>query len=347
MNVSAKPLPLEQWLEQPAAQANLKKIARTVASAVCAGSLHPGFLDSYAPGAAVNDALVDEIQSLLTLFLLERQSKLRGAYQADPARFHAYLKTAFLNHWRDKTRVKDNDLSGYFHHRLGDVLRQSPAFHTRAKPKQPFCYTLNPRGVAIPRLTTEDMEAIPFPAEMVQTRDYEAIKSAETIRALAAYFWKRVVALWQGQPVWAAIDDLALWVERYIPLNGPARALSRAHEAVDPETLAGPNSFSDEIDLEPDEINQWARNFVNRLTPKEQKAFYLKWSRDWRLEQIAQSLGYQSASGAHHAIAKSQDKLRAFVVTLPGLSPPDLNRQALTLFFETVLSILKNERLTP
>lgn len=283
MSISAKPLLLDQWLTQPATQAILKAIARSVARSVSSGSLAPVLLDAHVVDAPLGNASVDEIQSLLALFILETQSKLQSVYQADPARFHAYLKTAFLNHWRDKTRVKDHDLSGYFYHRIGDVLRQSTAFQTRAKPRQPFCYTLQPNSVAISRLTAEDIEAIPFPDEIVKTRAFEAIKCAKTITALAAYFWKQVAALWQGQAVWLAIGDLALWVERFIPFNRPTQALSGDHEAIDPDTLAAPNPSPDEIDFEPDEIKQWAQVFVNRLNAKEQKAFYLKWSRPIRL----------------------------------------------------------------
>jgi len=338
---------LKEWLGRPETQKILNTVARSVARSLQTGSLSMTFLNHDAPYNTDFESLIEEIQSHLGLFILEKEAHLQTVFHTDPTHFYFYLQKSFFNYWRDKTRQRDTDPDRYLYKRCGDILRNAPAFYTKASPAQPFCYSMKPDSIAIPLLTTEDVNAVAFPDHLVKARQYETINRKKALMALAEYFWRKIVFLWGNQPVWIAISDLLTWIALYVPLKATPKAVLPDYDDIDPESLPDKKPPPDESLFEPAKVEHWAQMFVNRLTNKEKNAFYLRWHNQCNDTAIARQLGYRGTSGAQYILNKTEKKLRSFLNGLPWLSPDDLNPAAFRLFFKTVLNNLKNETMTP
>lgn len=183
-------------------------------------------------------------------------------------------------------------------------------------------------------MTDEDINPVAFPDHLVKARQYVAINHKKALTALAQYFWRKIVQLWEHQPVWIAIGDLLTWIALYVPLKTAHNAVRADYDSVNLQILADPGRTPDESLFDPARVEQWAQLFVNRLTTKEKKAFYLRWHKRCNDTAIARQLGYEGTSGAQYTLNKTEKKLRSFLNPLPWLSQDDLNPEAFALFLQ-------------
>ena len=142
---------LKQWLGHPETQHSLNIIACSAAQSIRTGTLSMTFLNPDASYKTDYAFLVEDIQSHLSLFILEKEAHLQEMFHTDPTHFHFYLKKSFFNFWRDKTRQRDADPDRYLYKRCCDILRNAPDVYTKAEPPQPFCYSMKPESISIPR----------------------------------------------------------------------------------------------------------------------------------------------------------------------------------------------------
>jgi len=68
--------------------------------------------------------------------------------------------------------------------------------------------------------------------------------------------------------------------------------------------------------------------------------FVLRHGHDLSLKNIAEKLGYKGSSGPKYPLDSAERKLRFFLRDLPWLSPDDLNKEAFSLFRDTLLGEL-------
>ena len=360
---------IRKWLGSPAGEALTRKLAKRVYHRLHSHSLslyrHGG--ESVAVESA--EAAVLEIQSELTLFVLENRGGLQKRLMAAGAQKGAYLQTAFTNHLIDRSRNPAADPFRYMYKRVRDLMDSAPGFHLIAKPQKGSAFSMRPQNRFILPLDDEDLESIPFPYGRIQSVDFQSVNKKDAILELAAYFWKCVSRMWEDAPVWTDIRDFVRWLQRHISLGDPAveergDVSKNVRGKRRPEQKDGGGSYSDDIfesvpDVQaqpdrlyydPDRIKTWAENFANGLSPKEAEVFYLRYEAGMGFEEIANKLGYQGPSGPKYRLDQIEAKLRYFLVDLPWVSPDgrqNPNPEAFDLFQNTLLLFLKKSFTEP
>jgi len=147
--------------------------------------------------------------------------------------------------------------------------------------------------------------------------------------------------MWGQLPVWIDLRDFVAWIGRHISLKAPT---------VRTEDVAGPSAKDevpdnaqnpDALYYDRDLVIRWAENFSNRLSKNERDVYKLSYGASLNLREMARELNYKGSSGPKYILECINGKLRLFLRDLPWLSPDDFNRDAFSLFMDTVISILK------
>jgi hypothetical protein len=68
-------------------------------------------------------------------------------------------------------------------------------------------------------------------------------------------------------------------------------------------------------------LPQWAENFLNQMSLKQQTAFFFYFCDEMTLEETAEKMGLKQASGVTYHLDEAKSLLRYFLRDLPGLSP--------------------------
>ena len=355
---------IRKWLGSHAGEALTRKLAERVYRRLHS---HGSFLYRHGGVSTAvehTEAAVLEIQSELTLFVLENRGGLQTKLVAAGAQRGAYLQTAFINHLIDRSRNPSADPFRYMYKRVRDLLDSAPDFHLIANPPKGSAFSMRPQNRSILPLDDEDLESIPFPYGRIQSVDFQSVNTKGVIVELAAHFWKCVSKMWEDASVWTDIRDFVRWLQRHVPLGGPAiegcgdvsekvrgkrnpeqkGAAAGYYSADTLESLPDARSQPDRLYYDPDRIKAWAEHFANRLSRKEAKVFYLRYEDGMGFEEIAEKLEYQGPSGPKYRLDQIEAKLRYFLMDLPWVSPDGRqspNPEAFDLFRNTLLLFLK------
>ena len=329
-----------KWLESEEGQTALTRIARSVVADARSRYLSPEYLKLESLYDSENELLA-EIRQELALFILEKKS-LQERLTAEGDNFKAYLKTAFIHHWIDKTRRSNLDPWRNLYKRAATVLSQSSDFHTTVKGAQGTAFSMAHECVSITPSSSEDLSEIPFPDQIIESRDFDHINKKENLLALAAYFWKKVSGIYGKKPVLIDLRDLINWIGLHLTLSPPKPAgeYQEGEKPFDHGATIG--STPDTENFNPELVKHWAENFAETLNNKEKSVTYLAYKEEISLKDIAKELGYKGPSGPKYQLDQVENKLRFFLRDLPWLSHDDLNEEAFSLFLDTLLFILKN-----
>ena len=328
-----------KWLESEEGQNVLTRIARFVMIDARSRNLSPEYLKRASLYDSENEILT-EIRQELALFILEKKN-FQKRLTAEGDNFKAYLKTAFIHHWIDKTRRLDLDPWRHLYKRAATVLSQSSRFFSSVRGEQGTAFSMVPEFVLITPLSSEDFSEILFPDHMLESREFEHMNKKVNILALAAYFWKRISGIYGKRPVLIDLRDFINWIGLHVPLS-PLKQTDEYQQGDKPfDQGSAVDSTPDKRNFNPELVKQWAENFAAKLNQREKSVAYLSYKEDIGLKDIAKKLGYKGPSGPKYQLDRVEDKLKFFLRDLPWLSPDDLDEEAFSFFLDTLLFILK------
>jgi len=330
------------WLSKPDTLNLLTRIAGSTARGL---QHYPGLttaLPAPIPDGPVSEERIADIVSELCLFLLENRQRLgKMPFVGNPA---AYLRQAFLNHLREKTRKQDRDNFRYLYKRVADTLRKAADVYSGPAGGNISVFSLQRPAHPIQALTFEDFSEIPFPVQCVDALTYEAVNKKKALLDLARYFWKQVSGLHGGAAVEVPLRDFVRWLGLHIPLAG------RGDRETAVEELPDPHSAPDQVYFDAAAVKTWAHNFARRLSPRQGLVLVLLHAEGLGYAEIARQTGYRGPSGPKMAAKNIEAQLRDFLIELPWVSPDgcrDAHPEALGLFWQTLLDDLKKKRSTP
>lgn len=358
---------IARWLETKEALAVLMDLARAVCRHL---ALHRiplptgGYID---PGRPLNPQYVEEAASELALFLVAYAERFQHLGNTPPHHRVHYLRRAFINHCLEKARGKATGRFRYLYKRTADVLRSSDHFYTRAIKAGGMVFSRFPDARSPAALTEDDLALIPFPGDKGFS-GYGAVNRRPRLVFLAGYFLDCLAERWQTSEVAVQVKDFIAWIGRHVALDA-GYAVSeadptirstdeipgvRSEAAEDAQGMADhgyrPDLLYETHYFEPRAVRRWARQFAERLNPREAAVFSLRFGSGAGFESIARRCGYKGPSGPKYALTRIQEQLKFFMRDLPWLSPAAdgrLNTAAFDLFMETLLSILKKRRRVP
>ena len=338
---------IRKWFEHPE---DIKRIIEDVA-----GALYPLLkarkisLPIYSPGELISknkEDMVHDLTSELILFLLQNASHIHQRLMAAGKGRAQYLKTAFLNHCKDKYHSLKANRFKYLYKRSADILRNSDKFHTMARQPDISCFSICHESRQIPPLTQEDCSKIPFPEHKTHL-NFNKINSKDRILKLAHHFLTHLFQIHGNTPVRVDLRDFIQWIGLHVDLtdsitdrmepSNPIRCPTRGGENHGdiPDASFRPDHLYENLHFDQSLVVKWGEIFSARLTQKEKLLFYLRYGEKLGLGQIADKSGYKSPSGPQYQFDKIEDKLRLFLRDLPYLSPEeghDTNEEAFTFF---------------
>jgi len=268
---------------------------------------------------------------------MEKADRIEPQVLCEIANPDAYIYASFINHLKESARKRGTDAGRYLYKRATSVFSKAKPAMTVKKTKQSSAFSLRPaeENRSIPSLTDDDLAAIPFPMDQVQRLDFDAVNQKTALMTLGAHFWNTVFEMWGRTPVWIEVYDFIRWVQRHV-------TMPRLVSLEEIEALAGPvGDPADDASFDPEKVKAWARLFANHLNPKEKSVLLMRHGKGLSLEKIARALKYKGASGPVYHLENAEEKLRHFLRDLPWLTPEDINPEAFTLFYETLMRFLK------
>jgi hypothetical protein len=339
---------IKRWLETPEAETILSNVAKSLLIEALSRKLCFSFLGHEVIHNHEKTELLRDIQSELTLFILENKSNIHHTIVTTDRNLHILLKSAFINYWITKTRSPDKDPQRYLYKRAADLLRKSDTFHTISIKQRSTAFSVASKSTKIPPLALEDIRGIAFPQKIAETAEYRNINKKKILIDLANYFWNKVSEMWGGKPVWVDLRDFINWIGIYVQVNVPA-LIRESPGQTDPfgekfiggegNLYQGLNPEETYFDLE--QVKKWSKNFAHILKEKEKEIFYMQHRLNMSLEDIGKKMGYKAASGPKYILDNAEQKLKFFLRDLPWLSPDDFNKEAFSVFRESLLSELK------
>ncbi len=339
MNESEDLLEIRKWLQRKDVDTLLTKAARSIVSEAAFRNLQP---IEYEGRLNNKEDFLEDTRQELICFILERKTLIKRILASGGRGIPFLLKSAFINHLIDRSRKCERDPERSLYKRIADILRKSPEFRSRAQRGRGSSFTMIDGSVSIPPLTDEEIERIDLPRELRGVPNNEQVRQKKTVLVLASHFWKEVSGLWEGSPVWVDIRDLVRWIGRWVPMQAVTRADNFPDGTNPVDFVHAPGPPPDSSVFDPSRIQKWAALFAETLGDSEKAVLYYRHGRSLSFKQIAARLGYSRASGPMHPLRNAEHKLRYFVRDLPWLSPDDLNREAFSIFFDAILSVLKN-----
>ncbi len=337
--------PIRIWLGTTEAQTVIRRASRQIAGEVRLRSLSLNFLQKDFLGQSHESELLNDIISELSLFILENATRWRDQFQPQHPHAHIYLKKAFISHWISRTRRADRDPKRHVYRRVQMLLKQAPGFFTHSDNNQKTAFSRMAENGKISRLLEDDLDEIPFPPVEC---DYESINRKAVLLDLAGYFWDRVSAMWEGRPVWVDLRDFTNWLERFVFLGGAIQEGGGVYEDDPLDRLPHPGPGPDRIPVDPERIRCMAHRFARGLDAKEKTVFFMIHETDAPLREVALAVGYKGSSGPKYALDRIHERLGTLLREEPAFAPGETDREeAFSLFFHTLLSILKNRDKRP
>lgn len=339
---------MDQWLSSSKGRSIIHGAARSILHDVRQKRLSLLFLNLGRSAVENPEALLDEIQSALTLFLLEKKDTSLQGLSHDP---NAAIKLQhwFVRYWIDQTRRPDQDRYRYLYKRITNVLRNSDQFYIYAPDQKGTFFSTAPENQTTAPLCDEDLEGIDMPTEMAQLAGFDSINNKNTISAIAGHFWEQVSALFKGKAVWVEIKTLMAWIGRTVSFENMLETAQNLDDNLGAGLTFDRIESSEQSIYDPEIVKIWAKKAAMVLSKNERLVFYLRYGRDMGLQTIAEHMGSQgrSAGRSSYWLDKAHNRLKTFLRDLPWLSPEDLDENAFSLFRETLLDHLKEMVLMP
>lgn len=320
---------LEKWLKNPEAQRTLSKTARSIAEYIKLKHLSPGPADD----------LQEDIRSDLILFILENRTRIQKLLISGNG--HYYLRKAFINYRIEKARKPLKDPQRYLYKHAADVFRASEVFYTSLGRKRAVAFSMHAESIPIPPLAKEDLGEIGFPYQALEKLEYEAVNKKRVLLELGRYFLTQISEIWRNKPVRVDLRDFIKWIGLYVPIRSPVQ-VNGLYSGSLSDLLPDYDSVADKCSFDPELVRKWARNFAARLNEKESAVFLLRHGYQLGLKEIAEKLGYKGLSGPKYPLDHAERKLRFFLCDLPWLAPDDLNKEAFSLFRDTLIEALSD-----
>jgi len=320
----------------------------------------------------IHNSDVDTLKSELVLFLLERPKFI--AEISDSKQIAKRLKYSFINYCRDRARKLDKDNFAYMVKYAGDVIRKSEKLKTSAIAGQGTWFSNKDTNIRCSSLYDDILKQIPFPIEICDRMDFDAVRNSETLIRLTEYFAESVSSYF-GKPVLVGLNDFVRWLKLHVLMVSEKEMLAKREERNKNRNDNDPYNLEKEVfgnshDSDEDDyvhgyfiekiyeqgmayrpmLKGWAEKFYNRLDPVEKKIFYLKYCEEKTLSKIAEEIGFKSPSAISYQLEEIKDKLRFFLSDLPLVSPePDgtCDEEAFLEFIEHLKFFLKKEFQTP
>lgn len=346
MDGGQEDLSIRDWLGSAEGLDLLGRVARSLCAEAASRALSAALFGRNPAQKPSGEEMWAEIRAELSVFVLEREPLLGRILRLPSGVRHRVLKQAFIHHWISRTRTPEKDRRRYLYKRIADLIREDGRFYTRTHPRRGTTYTMDPEAVSVPPLLREDLSAIPFSKGQGGSGTYETLNKKEVLLTLAGHFWEVACGLWGGKAVWLAVRDLVAWIGLYVSLESGLE-ISLETERGDAACGGVGPPTADGTAFDAQSVKAWARKFSGRLEAREREVFHLFYGAGLNLEQVAEKLGYAGPSGPKYRLDQAVQKLKSFLRDLPWLAPDDLNEEAFSLFFETLLADLKNERLSP
>ncbi len=330
---------IRQWLSEPAGRQLLRKVAFATRRRLDFGKYRVSISGSGVSDDSPDrdDSLISELESELCLFIMEKADHIEPLILCETANPDAYIYTSFINHLKENVRKRGTNAGRYLYKRVTSVFSKAKPTLAVKKTKQSSAFSLRPapENRIIPSLTDDDLATIPFPVDQVQRLDFDAVNHRTVLLTLGAHFWNTVFEMWGRTPVWIDVYDFIRWLQRHV-------TMPRVVSLEETEALAGPvPDPADDATFDAEQVNAWAKLCANHLTAKEKSVLLMRHGRGMSLEKIAQALKYKGASGPTYHLENAEEKLRHFMRDLPWLTPEDINPEAFTLFYETLMRNLK------
>jgi hypothetical protein len=347
---------IRAWLEKPENRKQLSEEAKSIFHKIKLGIIPPVFIDRNSIVNEPSRDIIAMIESELAIFLYEKGEIFGKLFLSDDKNFSRYLITAFKNHCIDIARKKDIDPRKYLYKRFSDVLRQSEKFHTRADKKEFMSFSCRKDNRRVVPLTLEDVSDINFPADVVEDMEYKSINRKKVILELSEYFWMQVTQKLGDEPVWLKVWSVIEWIGLHIQwdvpeeMNGielhrlqgsPAGNDEKTSQVDAADRVPDYNPKPDEIYFDPNTVINWAGCFAERLNQKEKAIFYFRQELKLNFEEIAKKIDQKGPSGPYYLLKQTEVKLKVFLRDLDWLNPDELNEEAFSLFYDTLISILK------
>lgn len=181
-----------------------------------------------------------------------------------------------------------------------------------------------------------------FPSNVSEKNIYEK----DVIVDLAQFFWRQIREK-TGKDLWVPVRELAHYVALFLPIRENHDTVSiyapidADQETTLGETLKDPSAISPERQVILEDLRRKAEKCALRLDSDERKVLALYHGENQSLEEMAKSMGYATASGVSYLLTKSYHRIRNFCKPIPGLSPPDIDRELFTRFMEYVIMFCK------
>ncbi len=323
---------LRKRLESPDARSFLKRLAWAVLRDIEKNRLRSEF-----PCGADPAEMFEDIRSELILFILENETRIGEYLNQEPLQAGEYIKTAFLNHLRDRVR-SGNDFDRLY--RLTSrVLKDSGCLAT-VSDRYGTWFGTPGADRKIHDLADEDLDSVLFPETAEFHEDLENPARRRFLIPLAVYFRDCIANIWEDDRILIPVRDFITWLGRFVPFSGTSSVVSI-------DELPDFQAESEESPVDPVQIRLWAETAAGRLSPKERRLFLMRHGDGLNYAEIAKQTGYKSPSGPKYPLDNACQTLRLFLDDLPGLNPEDLNLNAFSLFFDFFIKILKKPDSNP
>jgi hypothetical protein len=329
------------WLETAEGLAVLEKAARRVRKKIVANGIPFSVIDL--PQSADSAEADGYIASEMALFILENRSGILAKLTAPEADRGRILTTLLFRHLMDRGRSSPHQHPPrYLYKHAGNVLRQSPEFHTRAKDHRSTLFSLESESREIGPVPEDERAGIPWPPDLSRVWTLEAVSRKKHLELLARWFWKRVSDRLGGSPVWVPLRDLVYWIGGHFSLK------KEEPESLDDRESAIP--CRDRSWFDPEKVRLWAEKAAGLLAPKQRQALYLLLMEKMSQKDVAARLGWKGPSNTNYHRDQAVELLQSFTADLPWLSPDggsEANDTARDFFMECLLALLKKQLSVP
>jgi hypothetical protein len=202
-------------------------------------------------------------------------------------------------------------------------------------------YGRQPAGPRIGPITEDDMAQMDLPAPPDGLLSLAGVGRGANLRPLAAHFHDHLARQWKLNTVQIEVRALVRWIARHVDLSPPRRVQDRdGRDAL--EDVPGGEAPDRWTGVGPEVIGTWAACLANQLNPKAARALYLHHGMGVDLKGAAKAMGYRRPSGVSYALKGAVDELTCFTRDLPGLGKEDFDRDIWDIFWNALMTILKN-----
>lgn len=329
---------LDIFLSSPEGGKYLDDVARRVFKAASSINLSPDAVGLSSEQSMPETVMIDEIQSVLVEFLMEKEAVQRAVLCPDAPNPEGFLSTAFIRHWIDRVRRTGDDAFRNLRDYVMRVIREDGRFYRYTRGKEAL-YSLCERNRTLQPLSDDDLFDIPFPNDRVQDRSLKAIKRITVMPPLAIHFWHSVSEMYGTPRAWVPLNALVRWLLIQTALAEDRPAFGDFKIVGD--ELSDEATRPDRLYFDPDQVRDFAQEFSLRLKKRQKPSFFLHYCLSMTPREMAETIGYTDETARNH-IGEIDGMLRTFLSDLPWVSPPDLNPRAFALFLEILCDILEN-----